>query len=183
MNDVILGLGNATGMFYHAPSGTAIPATASTDPGSAWVHIGDIDHDGITLSLSKDTETLKNWANKVKRVIMTNHEETVQCGVMDTTAESLAAVFGDDAVTETPATTAHGAQVSVDLSEDNLPAPEAFLFVMKDGDAMVVLGTTSGQISAIEDVTMTPDNGIVWKPTITTIAGWVLLTDDGEPTT
>lgn len=181
-NPVILGTGDATGMLYHAPENTALPASAVTAPGSAWTLVGDVDHDGITLALNKTTETLKNWANKVKRVIMTDHDETIQCGIMDTTEETLEAVFGDDNVTVTPADTTHGKQLSVDLSADNLPDPEAWLFVLKDGDTMVMIGTTSGQVSAVENVDMKPDGAITWKPTITAVDGWTLMTDDGDKT-
>ena len=93
--DVKLGTGLATGMFYHAPAGTALP----TDPTAyAYERAGFMSEmypmQSITLSMNKSTQNLKNWANAVKRVILTEHSETIQAPVMDTTEESLKTVPG-----------------------------------------------------------------------------------------
>lgn len=160
--DTKLGLGLATGMFYHAPADTALP----TDPTEAidtqtWKHVGDVSDAGITLTMDKSTENLRNWANKIKRVIMTDHSETIQSPIMDTTEESLKAVVGESNVT-----TASGV-TTVNLSDGELPPEEAFLWVMKDGDDMIMIGCTRGQVSAVEAVTFAPTAAINWTPTIT----------------
>ena len=179
-HDTKLGIGLATGMFYHAPAGTALP----TYPGEAlvgWTEVGDVTQDGITLALDKSTESLKNWANVTKRVILTDHTETVSAPIMDTTAEVFKTIVGEDNVTVTAATSSHGALVSVALSESSLPEAEAFLFLMKDEDDMIALGCTNGQITAIDNVTFAPNGAITWTPTITALeSGWTLITDDGQ---
>lgn len=119
--DTKLGLGLATGMFYHAPAGTALP----TDPTAAipadWTHVGDVTNDGITLTMDKSVENLRNWANVIKRVIMTEHTETIQAPLMDTTEEVLKTVLGEDNVTTASDIT------TVNLSAASLPPEEAFL--------------------------------------------------------
>ena len=160
--DTKLGLGLATGMFYHAPAGTELP----TDPTAAidtqtWKHVGDVSDAGITLTIDKSTENLRNWANVIKRVIMTEHAETIQAPIMDTTEESLKAVVGAGNVSK-----ASGV-VTVNLSDGELPPEEAFLWVMKDGDNMIMIGCTNGQVSAVEAVTFAPTAAINWTPTIT----------------
>ncbi|MBP3881823.1 MAG: hypothetical protein J6E40_06585 [Lachnospiraceae bacterium] len=161
MSDVKLGLGNVTGMFYHAPAGTELPTDPTAELGSAWTHIGDVSDAGITLSINKSTTNLRNWANAVKRVIMTEHSETIQCAVMDTTEESLKTVFGASNVTVA------NRVITVNLSDGNLPPEEAFLWVMKDGDDMIMIGCSRGQVSAVDNVTFAPGDVISWKPTIT----------------
>ena len=101
--DVKLGLGLATGMFFHAPAGTALPTYPAEALDSAWEEVGDVSDAGITLATNKSTTVLKNWANVVKRVILTDHSETIQAPIMDTTEESLKTVVGDDNVTTTAA--------------------------------------------------------------------------------
>lgn len=169
--DVKLGTGLATGMFYHAPAGTALPTDPTATIPNTWTHIGDVSDAGITVALSKTTTNLKNWANKIKRVLMTDHSETVQTPVMDTTEESLKAVVGERNVSNT------NDVVRVNLSDGDLPPEEAFLWVMKDGDDMMMVGCSRGQVSAIENVSMAPGNAINWTPTITAIGneGLVLL--------
>lgn len=179
--DVKLGLGLATGMFYHAPAGTALPTYPSETLGAAWTLVGDVTDAGITLALDKSSTNLKNWANVIKRVIMTDHSETVQSPIMDTTEEALKAVVGADNVTTTAATSGHGALVNVNLSDGDLPAPEAFLWLMKDGDAMIAIGCTNGQVTAIDNVSFAPGAGITWTPTITGLGdGFKMIIDEGE---
>lgn len=160
--DTKLGTGLATGMFYHAPAGTTLP----TDPTAAidtqtWTHVGDVSDAGITLAMNKTATNLKNWANVIKRVILTDHSETIQAPIMDTTEESLKAVVGEDNVTKASSV------VTVNLSAGDLPPEEAFLWVMKDGDDMMMIGCTNGQVSAVDNVTFAPGAAINWIPTIT----------------
>lgn len=171
MSDTKLGIGRATGMFYHAPAGTALPDDISAAPGTGWTEVGDVSADGITLTLDKSNETLRNWANEVKRVIMTEHTESISAPIMDTTPEVFETIFGSANVTTTSGKT------SVNLSAGSLPAEEAYLFLMKDGDDLIGIGCTNGQITSIDDVTFAPGEAITWTPTITAIgSGFTLLT-------
>lgn len=173
--DVKLGTGLATGMFYHAPAGTSLPSSPSASIDSTWTHIGDVSDAGIILALNKTVTNLKNWANKIKRVILTDHSETIQSPIMDTTEESLKTVLGDENVSES------GGVVTANLSDGDLPEPEAFLWVMKDGDDMMMIGCEEGQVSAVDNVTFAPGSAINWTPTITAMGddGFVLIMEDG----
>lgn len=166
MSDTKLGLGLATGMFYHATAGTALPdittaasATAMTTAG--WTKVGDVSNAGITLAFDKSVTNLRNWANVVKRVIMTEHSETIQSPIMDTNEETFKVVVGASNVS-----TASGV-TTVNLSDGELPDEEAFCWVMKDGNDMIVIGCTNGQVSAVDNVTFAPSDAINWTPTIT----------------
>lgn len=180
--DTLLGTGLATGMFYHAPAGTALPTYPAETLAIAWKHVGDVSDAGITLTTDKSTEALRNWANVVKRVIMTEHNETIQAPIMDTTEEGLKAVVGAANVTTTAAVSGtHGKLINVNLSDSDLPPAEAFLWLMKDGDAMIAIGCEEGQVTAIENVTFAPGEAINWTPTITALGtGFQMIVDDGE---
>lgn len=173
-NNVNLGIGRATGMFYHAPENTALPAYPSETLTQAWVEVGAISEDGITFSPAKDSDTLKNWAKKVERLLPSEDNPTVQAPIIYTTEESLKAVFGDDFVTKTAGTSGHGETISVEVNPNNMPGKEAFLFIMKDGDDLLMLGTTSGLIKAVDDVEMSPSAAITWTATIESDT-WVFL--------
>lgn len=179
MSDVKLGLGLSTGMFYHAPAGTSLPSKPSATLDSKWVHIGDVSNEGITLAFDKSTTNLRNWANVVKRVIMTEHSETIQSPIMDTTEEVLKAVVGESNVSTS------GDVTTVNLSSGELPPEEAFLWIMKDGDDMIAIGCEYGQVSAVDNVTFAPESAINWTPTITAMGddGFVLLLEEAEGAT
>ena len=159
--EVKLGTGRSTGMFYHATAGTALPTDPSASLAAAWTEVGDVSDSGITLALNKTSTNLRNWANVIKRVIMTDHSETIQAPIMDTTEESLKTVVGTKNVTKS------GGVVTVSLSDSDLPTEEAFLFVMKDGDDLIMIGCSYGQVTAVENVSFQPGAAINWTPTIT----------------
>ena len=175
MSDTKLGLGLATGMFYHAPAGTALPTDPSAALPAAWKHIGDVSDAGITLAFNKSTQNLKNWANVIKRVIMTDHSETIQSPIMDTTEESLKATLGDANVTSA------NDIIKASLSAGDLPPEEAFLWVMKDGEDMIMIGCSYGQVSAVDNVSFAPGSAINWTPTITAMGddGFQLIMEEG----
>lgn len=177
-NDVILGGGNATGMFYHAPAGTTLPAYPGESLDPAWELVGDITEDGISWATGRSYTPMKNWALEVKRMLPGTDPQTIKAPIMDTTEKTLKTIFGSDNVTVTPADGTHGKVITVDTTALNTPDEEAFLFIMKDGDVMSYLGTESGFISAIDDVGFKGTDGITWNATITS-SDWTFVTDDG----
>ena len=154
-NAVNLGIGNATGMFFTAAADTALPTSLSGL--SSWgTEVGYVSHDGITLHLAQNKETLKDWSNSIRRMLPSTDSGTVQVPVISTTADSLAAVFGSANVSGT----------TVTINPNNVQDAKAWCLVMVDGDDYIILGTTNGYVSDIDDVTMEPEGAITWNTTI-----------------
>lgn len=137
----------------------------------AWRIIGDVTHDGITVATDKSVNNIRNWANVIKRSTLSEHTETVQVPLMDTTEDTLKVVVGSSNVTVTAATLTHGKTIDCDLSAGSLPSPEAFIFIMKDDQDIMAVGMSNGQITAVDNVTFAPENTINWTPTITAQEG------------
>ena len=239
MSDIKLGIGFASGMFFHAPAGTELPTyptecvgdngdgtttdtfkatanqssfTLSEAPESIismtvngtpvtptsysvtgttlsytgtslaaddkvvvdyyvskWRRVGDVAKEGVSTNMDKTVKNIYTWANAIKRTIMSEHVETVKVPIIDTTEDTLKVTLGEDNVTVTAATAGHGKTISCNLSADSLPQPEAFIFIMKDGDDVMALAMTDGQITAVEALTFAPEDSITWKPTITVL--------------
>lgn len=136
---------------------------------SDWRRIGDVAKEGITVNMDKTVENIYTWANAIKRTIMTEHTETVQVPIIDTTEDTLKVTLGKDNVVVTPAAGSHGKTIACNLSADALPPAEAFLFVMKDGEDVMAVGIENGQISAVDAITFAPESEITWRPTITVL--------------
>lgn len=180
-HDAKLGIGLATGMFYHAPAGTTLPESPLATLPNAWEEVGDVSDAGITLTFDKSTTNLRNWANQLKRTVLTEHAETVQAPIMDTTKEVLETVLGEGSVTETAASSTHGKLYKASLTQSSLPPEEAYLFLMKDDDDAIALGCTKGQITSMDAITFAPGATINWVPTITALdEGWQIILDDGQ---
>lgn len=180
-NDTKLGGGLASGMFFHAPAGTALPTYPGEELDTAWKTVGDISEEGIVWNTARSFESLKNWALEIKRLLPGTNAQTVQAPIMDTTEEVFKTLFGAENVKKTPATADHGVLLTVDTSSMNTPSAEAFLFIMKDGDDMIMLGTENGFITELSDVNFKATDAINWQSTISA-KSWTLVTDDGQTT-
>ena len=181
-NNVNLGIGAATGMFFHAPSGTALPAYPTESLGADWTEVGYISADGITWHHGRSAEPLKDWSNSIRRQLQSDATGTVSAPIISTTNEVLDTLFDSANVTSAAATTAHGALDSVQVKEGVMSGEEAFLFLMKDGDDTMMLGTTKGFITNLDDVSFAPGSVITWNATVSADA-WTFMKDDGQVAT
>lgn len=180
-NNVNLGIGRASGYFYHAPKNTALPASPLAELAEAWTEVGYISEDGIAWSTGRSSEPLKDWARQIRRQIQSEPSGTVKAPIISTTAEVLKTIFGASNVTATAASTTHGALTSVDVGEGVISGEEAFLFIMKDGDDAMMLGTTCGYITALDDISFKPGDPITWNATVSADT-WTFMKDDGQTT-
>lgn len=181
-NNVNLGIGLATGMFYTAPVNTSLPSYPGDSTGlSSWTEVGAITADGITWSTGKDSEPLRNWAKIVERLVSSDEGGTVKAGLMYTTQKTLEAVFGADNVTVVAADSDHGKLVSVTVAPGVSASPAAFLFIGKDGEDMFMLGTSNGIVRDVDDVSFSPTEAITWNATIEA-SSWTFMKDDGQVT-
>jgi hypothetical protein len=53
--------------------------------------------------------------------------------------------------------------------------------VLEYGDDMIAIGTTSGFISALDDITFAPGSPITWNATVN-MSNWTMILDDGQVT-
>lgn len=178
-NAVNLGAGAVTGMFYHAPKGTALPTHPTDTLAEAWKEVGYVSEDGITWHHGRSAESLKDWSNTIRRQHQSQDDKTVTVPIISTTKEVLETIFGAGNVVSAVATAAHGNLVSVEVKEGTLSGEEAFLFLMKDGDDAFMLGTTSGFITTLDDISFAPGAAITWNATVSGNS-WVFMKDDGQ---
>lgn len=178
-NDVNLGIGAATGMFLTAAANSDLPQSIADISTANWTEVGAISADGITYAMNIG-DTLRNWAKQSVRRLPGDQGGTVTAPIIDTTEETLRLLFGDD-VSTVAASTAHGEIVSVDIGPDTTSSPAAFLFVMKDGDDAMLLGTKNGMVTNIGDVAFN-GNAITWEATIEADE-WTFSKDNGQKTT
>lgn len=178
-NKVNLGIGLSTGMAYIAPAGTALPASPMDTLAADWKQIGAVTADGITWATGKDSEPLRNWAKETERLVGSDEGGTATVPFMYTDKSTLEALFGEGNVTYTAATQSNGNITSVTVAPGVSASPMAFLFLMKDGDDMLMLGTEKGIVREVGDITFAPTEGISYEATIEA-ASWTYTKDDGQ---
>ena len=103
----------------------------------------------------------------------------MQAPLMYTEKKTLETIFGASNVSYVAADSNHGNLTSVTVSPGVSAAPAAFLFIMKDGDDMLMLGTTKGVVRDLDDITFSPTEAITWTATVEA-ASWVFMKDDGQ---
>ncbi|MBQ5629998.1 MAG: hypothetical protein IIV15_01695 [Ruminococcus sp.] len=106
--------------------------------------------------------------------------------MISTNAGALSIAFGADHVTAVTATTAHGAQVQAALGA-YLPEEQAWVFLMKDGDARIVIAVPDGQITEVGEVTFASNAAVGWQVTLSCYPDAsgnciYIMTDDGVTT-
>ncbi len=180
-NAVNLGAGAATGMFFHAPKGTALPTYPTEELAAAWVEVGFVAEDGISWHHGRSAEAMKDWSNTIRRQLQSSDDKTVTVPIISTTEEVLKTIFGADNIVSVAATATHGNLTSVEVKEGTMSGEEAFLFLMKDGDDAFMLGTTSGFITTLDDISFAPGSAINWNATVSG-NGWTFMKDDGQVT-
>lgn len=177
--DVNLGIGLATGMAYHAPAGTALPTYPGEQLVEAWKEIGAVSEDGISYGMNHSLTPLRNWAKQIERLMAADGDATIKAPFMDTTQETLETLFGAENVKTEAATADHGALISITIGPDTMPGAEAFLFLMKDGDDMIMIGSSRAHVTAVDDIAFAPNSAIIWNATISA-KDWTIVKDNGQ---
>jgi len=84
----------SNGDFLHAPTGTALPTSTAAALNVAFLSIGYIGEDGVTLSQAASITKIKAFQNAdVVRVVQTDHSVTAKFTMIETNANSLAIAF------------------------------------------------------------------------------------------
>lgn len=150
-----------------ATIGTSAPTDARTALPSAWTTGGYISEDGLSMSVSRSTETIRDWSKAAVRDLLTEFTGELSFQFLQIDEFALDRVFGASNVTKTAATTTKPEQLSVAIGAE-LPPVEAWCFSMKDEDRRVRLYVPKGQVTEIEDVSFKPDEGQVIGVTVKT---------------
>lgn len=180
-----------TGAIKHAPLGTAIPTLADITKAAVTLNqafTGDeyVSQDGLTLAPSMSTTEIKDWSGATVRKVLESFDGTLSWTMISTNEGALSIAFGADHVTAVAASTTHGAQVQAALGA-YLPEEQAWVFLMKDGDARIVIAVPDGQITEVGEVTFASNAAVGWNVTLSCYPDAsgnciYIMTDDGVVT-
>lgn len=180
-----------TGAIKHAPLGTTVPTLGSITKAAVTLDEafeGDeyVSEDGLTLAPSMSTTEIKDWSGATVRKVLESFDGTLAWTMISTNAGALEIAFGEENVSEVAATPTHGAQVMAKLGA-HLPEEQAWVFLMKDGDARIVIVVPDGQITEVGEITFASNSAVSWPVTLScypdsTGTSIYIMTDDGVVT-
>ena len=183
-----------TGAILHAPLGTALPTMASiSKTGVTWSgqssFVGNeyVSEDGLTLSPARSTADIKDWSGSTVRKVLESFDGTLQWTMISTDKNALEIAFGSKHVTYLTAASTHGHQAQAALGA-YLPDEYAWVFMMKDGDARIIIAVPDGQITDVGDVIFANNAAVGWNVTLSCYPdssgnSIYIITDDGLYTT
>ena len=187
-NDVLVASpATGTGGILAGPLGTTVPTDTATTLDVALVKHGYVGEDGLSMTTNRSTEKIRAWGGDTVRVVQTEHDVTFSWTFLETNAVTAAAVYGDDNVTATAATSSSGNLLAIKLNSDSLPS-KVYVFDMKDGDRKVRVVVPNGQITEVGDTQFVHSNATGHEVTLEAFpdASGVkcyIYSDDGQKTT
>lgn len=178
-----------TGAIKRAPLGTAVPTLADISKSGVNVNqafAGDeyVSEDGVTLAPNISTSDIKDWSGATIRKLLEGFDGTLSWVIISTNRSALGMAFGDSNVTFVTASTSHGNQTMTALGA-YLPEEQAWVFLMKDGDARIVIAVPDGQITNVGEVTFKSNTAVAWPVTLSCYPDSngkciYIMTDDGQ---
>lgn len=180
-----------TGAIKHAPLGTTLPslsdiAASGVTLDSAFTGDEYVSEDGLTLTPSMSTTDIKDWSGATVRKVLESFDGTLSWTMISTNEGSLGVAFGADHIETQAAARTHGNQMKVELGA-HIPDSQSWVFLMKDGDARIVILVPNGQITEVGEVTFASNHAIGWEVTLSCYPDSdgeciYIMTDDGEVT-
>ena len=150
----------ATGVLRAAPKGSTAPTNASTALAAAFVDLGYIGEDGITESMTRDTDKKRALGGSVVKVLQTEYGNTFTFVFMEhLNAEVLKRIYGPDNVE------IDGANITVKKNKKVLPR-EAYVIDVEDGDNLDRTYIADGQIIEVGDIVRVHSDTIAYEVTI-----------------
>lgn len=152
---------SAAGALRNAPLGTTGPTDATTALNAAFIDLGYLGEDGITESISRDTEKKKAFGGATVKVLQTEFGNTFQFVFMEhLNADVLKRVYGESNVTV-------GADglVSVTKNKKTLPR-ESWVIDVYDDANIDRTYIPEGQIIEIGDIVRVHSDTIAYEVTI-----------------
>lgn len=98
--NITIGLPKPNGAVFWAPLGTALPKKADEELNEAFVNLGYISEDGVTMTTEESSDKIRAWGKEVVMISSTEYSETFTLNFLETVRESvLKFVKGADNVT------------------------------------------------------------------------------------
>ena len=156
-----------TGAILTGPETDVIPATIDAFVATGLDDSGYVGEDGVTITPTESTESIKDWSLKVIRKILTEFDATIKWSHLALDEFALKNYMGDDNVDITAATPSKGTLTRAAIAGEMRPV-KAWYFKIKDGDRRALVMVPHGQITERGDIALLASSAISLPVTLTT---------------
>lgn len=156
-----------TGAILTGPETDVIPDTIDDFVATGLADSGYVGEDGVTITPTESTESIKDWSLKTIRKILTEFDSTLAWAHLALDEFSLKNYMGDDNVEVTPATTEKGTLTRAAISGSPRPV-KAWYFKVKDGARRALIMVPHGQVTERGEISLLASAAITLPVTLTT---------------
>lgn len=167
--NVVAGRPKPNGAIFRAPLGTALPTDEATALNAAFIGQGYAAEDGLERAINKAYETVRAWGgDEVKRSRTEIGVQLTFTLIEAANGDVAKTIWGDAAVTITPATSSTGTKIAVAYAGEDVDESE-WVFDLKDGNHVRRIVIPRGQVTT-EDFTQTfSDSEVIAYPVTLTV--------------
>ncbi|MGQ7313373.1 phage tail tube protein [Microbacterium arabinogalactanolyticum] len=156
-----------TGAILTGPETDIIPDTIDDFVATGLTDSGYVGEDGVTITPTESTESIKDWSLKVIRKILTEFDSTIAWAHLALDEFSLKNYMGDDNVDVTAATATKGTLTRAAIAGEMRPV-KAWYFKIKDGARRALIMVPHGQITERGEISLLASAAITLPVTLTT---------------
>lgn len=167
VSNVTFGKPQKTGAVYWAPSGTTLPADASTALGSSFTCLGYVSEDGVTNSNSPSSDSVKAWGgDKVLTVSADKPDEWKLKLIEALNVNVLKAVYGDGNVSGELDT-----GITVRANSDPNESAVWVIDMLQRNNTKKRIVIPVGTVTALEDITYKDSDAVGYGITVSAAPG------------
>lgn len=156
-----------TGAILTGPETDVIPETIDDFVYTGLDDSGYVGEDGVTITPTESTESIRDWSLKVIRKVLTEFDASLAWAHLALDEFSLKNYMGDDNVEVTPATATKGTLTRAAIAGEARPT-KAWYFKIKDGSRRAVVFVPHGQITERGEIALLASAAITLPVTLTT---------------
>lgn len=161
--EVRVGGGATTGGYsFFAPIGSTRPAKIAGALDPAYLDLGYVTDDGISVKLDSSTDKILDWNLDTIAVIQKSNECSIEVTFGQVGGNVSKLLFGDANVA---VDSASGKLQSISYTGEIL-AHRQFAFLGKDGNGPFVLDIGDGQVTGVDDISFKKTGIVQFKTTI-----------------
>ncbi|WAC65183.1 hypothetical protein OVA14_07220 [Agrococcus sp. SL85] len=184
-NNVFVGAPDqaTTGAILTGPRTNTIPETIDDFVWAGLDDSGYVDEEGVTITPSESTESIRDWSLRVIRKVLTEFDGTVAWSHLELSEGALENYMGEEQVDVTPADATHGKRTRAAISGKQRPV-KSWHWKLKDGDRRVVVFVPHGQVTERGEIALLASAAIKLPVTLSTYPDAAgnniyIFTDDG----
>lgn len=159
--NVTTGKRRVDGGIYFAPAGTTAPTDATTTLASAFKNLGYVSEDGVTNSLSKETNEIKEWGGDTVDTVLTGQTDTFTFKFIESfNVDTLKCIYGTSNVSES------SGAITITVNAKDAPSGVYVIDMIQRGGRMKRIVIPNGKITELGDIVYKADEAVGYDCTL-----------------